>query len=396
MSFSLPQFLRRTSPASLREYIEHRCLSGFEGVDWGAKPQAYVDAVGKVINGLSEDAVAKIIEDFERVSQLCGEAGQLAIRHAILDEALLNHIQMLDGDEARGLALLLVEPDLIDNALAAGYADRRYGGRSWSSHRVLASSPAANDSAAREALARDVGTIFRSFDGSGGRLKIDAFERCERKGESRILQFTLYIEGLPETRLEFETDGPQPRSSRPAIEAAICYDAQKGMLDIVARGGREVREKIARGFARNLLGIEDGIEPVYRQRYDLDRLRKSASFPTETVDGIKEVHILLLRLADMGDQFGQVTLEIDKGQNTDIHAASRIWFGTNDPLNGGGWRVLQAKLRITFHPDKPGAREKTITVDLRRPNGSNLRDQTRKHQIIAEKYLERWGLIESV
>ena len=27
-------------------------------------------------------------------------------------------------------------------------------------------------------------------------------------------------------------------------------------------------------------------------------------------------------------------------------------------------------------------------------HGSNLRDQTRRHQIVSEKYLARWGLIK--
>ena len=55
---------------------------------------------------------------------------------------------------------------------------------------------------------------------------------------------------------------------------------------------------------------------------------------------------------------------------------------------------MQARVRIAFHPEGPGKRGKSITVELRAPNGSNLRDQTRRHQIVSEKYLVRWGLIE--
>jgi hypothetical protein len=35
----------------------------------------------------------------------------------------------------------------------------------------------------------------------------------------------------------------------------------------------------------------------------------------------------------------------------------------------------------------------TFNVELRAPNGSNLRDRTWRHQIV-EKYLARWGLIK--
>jgi hypothetical protein len=58
-----------------------------------------------------------------------------------------------------------------------------------------------------------------------------------------------------------------------------------------------------------------------------------------------------------------------------------------------GWRVTQAKLRITFQAEAKRNREKTIMVTLGFPNRSNLRDQTRRHELIAEKYLERWELL---
>jgi hypothetical protein len=56
--------------------------------------------------------------------------------------------------------------------------------------------------------------------------------------------------------------------------------------------------------------------------------------------------------------------------------------------------VMQARLRITFHPEGRGKRAKMINVELRAPNGSNLRDQTWRHQIVSEKYLVRRRLIE--
>ena len=48
---------------------------------------------------------------------------------------------------------------------------------------------------------------------------------------------------------------------------------------------------------------------------------------------------------------------------------------------------------VTFYPEAKGKRAKMINVELRAPNGSNLRDQTWRHQIV-EKYLARWGLIK--
>jgi hypothetical protein len=88
-----------------------------------------------------------------------------------------------------------------------------------------------------------------------------------------------------------------------------------------------------------------------------------------------------------------VTIEIDDSEPPDIYAASGQWFGDADPLKRPDWRVTEAKLRIIFFPEAVGGRAKTITIELRAPNGSNLREQIQHHQIISQKYLERWGLI---
>jgi hypothetical protein len=56
------------------------------------------------------------------------------------------------------------------------------------------------------------------------------------------------------------------------------------------------------------------------------------------------------------------------------------------------WRVVQAKIRIVFDPEEAGRRRKVVTAELRVPNTSNLKNQTWRHQIVSEKYIERWGL----
>lgn len=118
------------------------------------------------------------------------------------------------------------------------------------------------------------------------------------------------------------------------------------------------------------------------------------TFATDAEDGIKHVGVHALRLSDGAGHFGRVTLETDNAEKSDIHTASASWFGAADPLRRDDWAVIQARLRIVFHPEAGKRREKTITVDLRVPNASNLKDQTRRHQILADKYLERWGLVE--
>jgi hypothetical protein len=92
--------------------------------------------------------------------------------------------------------------------------------------------------------------------------------------------------------------------------------------------------------------------------------------------------------------YGRVTIDTDDSEWGDIHTVSATWFGDFDPLKRPEWRVIVANLKIVFFAEKPGRRDKTITVELRAPNGSNLREHIRLHQIVSEKYLSRWGLLE--
>ena len=110
------------------------------------------------------------------------------------------------------------------------------------------------------ALEGEVGRLFKAFDGSGRKLKIEYFERRGRwpegKTASPIMHYSIYVEGLPESGIEFEGEHDEPtrRTRRPVVEAAICYEPDGGQIDIVAKGGRPVREKIAHSFTACMLG----------------------------------------------------------------------------------------------------------------------------------------------
>ena len=98
----------------------------------------------------------------------------------------------------------------------------------------------------------------------------------------------------------------------------------------------------------------------------------------------------------MAGESGRVTIEEDDPGAGDLYDASTRWFGDADPLKRANWRVTQAKLCIVFYPEQAGKRDKRIVIELRAPNGSNLKDQTRRHQLVSEKYLDRWGLVEKI
>jgi hypothetical protein len=228
-------------------------------------------------------------------------------------------------------------------------------------------------------------------------LKVDSFERASipERGElgGLSIQYTVYSEGLPVSDLVFEGDEPTRQTRRPVVEAAIWYDPVARTLDVVAAGGKVVRARIAELFANSVLGLKDKISPVAMRRYTLDRLKRPFTGETDPSDGIRSVKVVLLRLAPVSGGYCRVTIEVYPSDHMDICARSEQLFGDADPLRWPQWHITQTKLRIVFHPEASSKRDKIVTLELRAPNGSNIREQIRQHQTISQKYLPRWELV---
>ena len=397
MTFSLPRFLRRVPAESLKTYFDERGLDQKNTIGWDVERPELMQRIRTVIEGLVEHDRQRVFDDFERVSQLADDLGQVAIKGTLSNAPdLLDTIFGMDSHEGRALLTLLRRPDAFEHALSVAYADGLLYGRNWSRFSVGTSRTPDHTAAARVALSREISGLFAAFDGSGRKVSIDIFERTATGSigslANLLVQYTVYVEKLPESSLEFGEDGPARRTFRPAREAALCLDSGAGILDVLSDGGKDLREKIASAFARIILADEVGLQPVRRRDFHLDRLKRPIGFPTDPRDRIINVAVTQLGLAALGGKSGRVTIDIGRASDEDIYAASERWFGDAEPIGRLDWRVVQAKIRIVFDPEQVGRRQKVVTAELRLPNWSNLKNQTWRHQLVSEKYMERWGL----
>lgn len=398
MAFNLKSFLRRVSPCTLQQYFGDRKIRLSDRVDWQDPTQTQPDVLSEAIAELAQRDRDAIITDFENVEQLCGTVGQIALHSvAARDARVLALLQPADSDVAKGITLLLAHDGLFEHALAAAYADRLLRGRSWSAFSIDGSATIGFAAPNLPAFETELAAVLARPDGSTGKLKIDQFERCaineEGKAAGLHVHYAIYNEGLPVSDVEFQGNELKRETRRPVHEGAILYDADGRTLDVVANGGKAIRNRIADSFAQNVLGVKGKIRPVTVRRFALDRLRRSMSFESDAADGIKRVKVTLLRLSRTGSSYERVTIEIDPSDRVDICTRSRQWFQDADPLNSSDWFVTHATLRIVFHPEPGRTRAKIVSIQLRTPNGSNLRDQTRQHQVVSQKYLARWGLL---
>jgi hypothetical protein len=189
-----------------------------------------------------------------------------------------------------------------------------------------------------------------------------------------------------------ERTRPERKIVRPVHHAAIIVDCRERTLDIVASGGKNARRLIAEAFVTTMLTPGSSMAPRARRTLALDRLKAPLAFPLIPEDCVERVEIIGLYL---GSPDFRSTVSHDlkpdsvRGGAEDFHARAERDIGG---LLRGPWRVLAGKVRITFLPERPKARRKSVTLELKLPDRTNLRDQIEHHRRIADVMLERWGL----
>jgi hypothetical protein len=252
------------------------------------------------------------------------------------------------------------------------------------------------DARSMEALQTEISEAFSRLNGSGRKVKVDTFERRVFSGDKPAagpsFHYCIHVEDAPETYLEFQDNEPTRQTRRLVRNAAIMFDPDRGELDVISQGGSAIRNRLAESFARNILGVR-GIQPIVARRFTLNGLKSPQEFTFDATDGIRSVNLFVLRLASIGARGARVTIDIDASDRRSIYTVSEEAFGGANLLRQFEWQVIQAKMRIVFYPEPGSTRDKNVTIDLRTPNKSNLREQNRYHHMVSQKYLARWGLV---
>jgi len=384
---NVAKFIRNTSAASLRVYFERVGIDVPINFDWDGPEPEVVRPLLRVVTEMEETALARMVNDAERVTNMVDEAGQTALYSVIEDRTQLDD---LGNTHDRALWMFLNDPTGFLRAEEVRFTDERRRGRMWDGFIGTPNVALQRDTVAVAAFEKAVRERFTSNN-----VHIDIFDRHRPmfEGEDCVLiQIVVYREGLPDDDLAFDEHGKLTRRARrPVFEAAMTYEPETGVIEVVAND-RESREDMVRFLARDLLGIEFQKERLPFRQYDLSVLLQPHDFPTDTADGIATVEVKSLRLMPIDSVGERVTLECLRKADRSIWVMARERFGGSDPLQGG-WVATQAKLSIRFHPTAGSKRGRTLPLTITMPHGCNLKDQTEREQLIGERYLRRWGIL---
>lgn len=387
---AISHFVRNTSPDSLQAYLMNQNIN-VDGINWkGDVSNDIAGPVLTIVENLKPEERNLIRSDIERIHEMTDELGQRALLDSVSD---LETFKSRENNYERSIWAFINEAENFRRAEGIRYSDHYRQGRMWSGFSVPEKSLIQTGPDVTKNFEIEVKAHFDT----GKHVLAEVFKRTRPDmdgNEKDVYQIMLYREDLPKSELIFNEKHRLDRKTWcPVYESAITYEPETGAVDVVARGKND-REELAAIFTSSFMGQKVTADKIPLRSYNLEKLLKPFAFDTDPEDRIEEVIVTLIKLKPY-DSKRAVELTIPLDDDKVIHEVAEEWFDKNTPFRNGFY-VQKAKISIRFEAEEGERRGRVIPFTISCPNGCNLKSRTEKEQLIADKYLKRWGLIDEV
>lgn len=387
-SYAPKQFLRRVDPKLLRAYFEQRGeLADF---GWDGHEKNLAEAVHAAWRALEDENQAEIERTFREIDEMGTVAGvitllEFAKRHGV---DLAAELDAIDGYVNKAFHVYLQQPEVFNVASVFDHADglpRRYW---WTRTDLPETEPDLSDDGV-EHLKNEIALFYLEDQGRGRWCHTDMYDRRDGR-----FYFFVYLQDFTDEFIGFKTDGKfERRPQTPAFEVVFVLHPSQRQLDLHARGGKRIREKLEAIFGEAILGQELGEANQQARPYNLDGLKDPAfTFATDSVDRIENVRVKSLRMSIPGDSKQRITFETNpKGSNGEIHDLLGLALDRQQlPL--AALSVTSAEIQVVFSTagNGTGRDTKKVTFRISTPDSCNLKDDP-FHQKV-KGYLKTWGL----
>lgn len=385
---SLRSFISRLAEPQLLRLLLQRHGIEIDPELYAGTPTQLAAAIEGEALGTGRGKLALLTSDIERVEKLADEPGEVAIESVTVHDDLAE----LPSRHARALYVFLQDFEGFRRAEEIVYSDARRRGRDWSPFGGKAGLDPASDPTALEAFKEALRVHFDTRH-----VHIDIFTRSrigfpddESDGRTLLTQITIYREDRPNAEWAFQQDGGLgTQVRRRVVEAAITYESSTGTIECVA-SQRDSRAEMVRLMALNLLKSEPDFEPVPLPIYNLDPLRSRVNFERDPEDQIEEVRVAMLRLSPIDASAERITVESLSRNDRDIWETVETRLGAE--ALASHYQIDQARLVIRYR-SADSNRTRLLPITITQPHRSNIKDRAGIEQLVANKYLPRWGLV---
>ena len=258
MAFDVQTFLRQVEPSAIDRFLE--LYGNGQSVDW---QQSTAVAANRVLDAPKDDDWA--ISALENCELIAANGGRDLLRSAgHRRPELMPGVDNLDFNvETCAVWLATQNRELFDDIVSAAHALKGLGTRSWDAFRITHREQvtAAISDVGRlgqfkvvtEHLLKQYNKLVPSFRS----LSIGHFEYAvpSQKSNSRRpwTQVNVYAQTAPVTH-EILVNGKLRRVPLPGLyRASIIFDPTRSTIEVVAKGGRTVRDELVNAFCKTFL-----------------------------------------------------------------------------------------------------------------------------------------------
>jgi hypothetical protein len=225
---------------------------------------------------------------------------------ALLRSAGHHRPHLMDGvdnphwtDESCAVWLAARDEALFDHIVSAAHAMKGLRSRSWDSFHVLHGDdvfPFIKDEHHLAQFKSAVGMVLENARGVAAwhQLTVNHFTHFISRSDSHsrrpCIQINIFAEQAPQIEDFMAKDGTIDKISFPRLyRASILFDSSQGIIEVVAQGGRRVRDGLVEAFRSTLL--PDGVttERLVRREIDFRLFRRKPDLGIEPDDPIAAV-----------------------------------------------------------------------------------------------------------
>lgn len=387
-------FLRKSPSHRLELFFQSRGVEIPDDFDWTSKGRgtALVESIDGLLSDLSDLRKELLKAELDHLASLANDNGLLSAEQIFAGQGL--DLEGFEGVQDVLLMIAIDHPNLIDRVSAQASLIQRTGGKQWSAFQFEDDGKpwAMASTEAREGFLNEAIEILElppHRQREADWFKVIRSHQITGE-EIEILQATIYVEERAESELAFSPTNTLERQIVPkVVEVGLACNAQDRIIEICAKGGKKVRDKYAKAFAKHFAPESETPVETPRREVLLSNLRNAPSFETEPADGIERVEVSALDFYSSGGGFSRFER---KGDGETIYQFLERRFGASSPLRASGWDILGATIRIVVAATED-KRRRTLTVTLRAPNTTTLPNKTETDRQYVFDLLERWQLI---
>ena len=323
--FNPPHFLRHIGMPTLREFTEAHVLGPHLTLDWTLDESALPAMVSQAVETLATelpsremttearkaiaDALGYWYDDLRRCHLMANPlaAEEFLLKCADDDEVLAAFADRDDREKAMWIFTFRDEA-FRQTELHLSFLAKT-NGKYWKKHRIEAGLDPTADRAALEAFSQAVADIYKKA-GAGKATHIEVSQREHQ------IQITLYVEGPVTALAHFSQNHFSRITTRIALETALLYDPQTGLVETIVKGGAKNHKAVLQLFGQHLVGHEIKPEEIEPKRYRLNALRDGLDpFEDWGRYGIRKVRLRRAQFKPMNSNGEVIHLEASEAES---------------------------------------------------------------------------------